>query len=234
MTDRPDLPDDDREARAAEYVLGTLSGEDRLAFEAEFARDSDLRGMVAHWAKRLQPLADSAPAMAPPQALRGRVLDRVAGSIQNEPKPFSVARWLAWTFGVSALAGIAAVALVFLFTPRAPEIGAFALLHDAKGSSDVITFQIDRKREDMVILAQATPPESGRDYELWVVPPNKAPVSLGVVKAGVREERTLPAAATAYLTANATLAVSLEPAGGSPSGAPTGPILFTGNVELVP
>ena len=61
MTDMTDIPDDDRDGRAAEYVLGTLSLEDRLAFETALAQDPALRRAVAAWSARLQPLADSVP-----------------------------------------------------------------------------------------------------------------------------------------------------------------------------
>ena len=42
---------------------------------------------------------------------------------------------------------------------------------------------------------------------------------------------TLPAPPDVALANVPALAVSLEPAGGSPTGAPTGPVLYTGKVE---
>jgi anti-sigma-K factor RskA len=237
MTDMTDMPGDDsgddRDGRAAEYVLGTLSLEDRLAFEAALANDPALRRAVAEWSARLQPLADSVPAETPPADLRARVLAQITPPAARGERPFSLARWFGWTFGLSALAGVVAVALVFIFTPRPPEVGGFAMLHRSTASNDVIAFQFDKKHQDMVILASAAGPETGRDYELWVLPPNKAPVSLGVFKAGVREERPIPAAAAPYITDYANLAVSVEPTGGSPSGAPTGAVVFTGLVRLM-
>lgn len=234
MTDMTDTPGDDSgDGRAAEYVLGTLSVEDRLAFEVALADDPALRRAVAQWSARLQPLADSVPAEAPPADLRARVLAQIAPSNVRADRPFSLLRWFAWTFGLSALAGAVAVALVFIFTPRPPEVGGFAMLHRSTASNDVIAFQFDKKLQDMVILASAAGPETGHDYELWVLPPNKPPVSLGVIKAGVREERPLPAAAAPYITDFANLAVSVEPAGGSPSGAPSGAVVFTGLVRLM-
>jgi len=233
MTDMTDMPDDDRDGRAAEYVLGTLSLEDCLAFEAALANDAALRQAVAQWSARLQPLADSVPPETPPAGLRARVLAQITPPEARAERPFSLLRWFAWTFGASALAGAIAVALVFLFTPRPPDVGGFAMLHRNTASNDVVAFQFDKKQQNMVILASAAGPETGHDYELWVLPPNKAPVSLGVFKAGVREERTIPAAAAPYITDYANLAVSVEPTGGSPSGAPTGAVVFTGMVRLM-
>ena len=234
MTDMSDIPDDDHDGRAAEYVLGTLTGDDRRAFEAELARNPALRRAVAEWAARLQPMADSVTPVAPPKTLRAELLARIAPAAPAGERPFSIVRWLAWTFGLSALAGAVAVALVFILTPRAPELGGFALLHRTDSAArDVVAFQIDKQHQDMVVLANAAAPQPGHDYELWVLPPNKPPLSLGVIKVGERAQRPLPAAAVGYMTDFANLAITVEPTGGSPSGAPTGPIVFTGMVRLM-
>jgi anti-sigma-K factor RskA len=234
MTDLTDMPDDDRDGRPAEYVLGTLPLQDRPAFEAELARDPALRQAVAAWAARLQPLADSVGPVPPPPTLRQRVIEQITPPGAVGQRPFNIVRWLAWTFGLSAVAGAAAVAFVFLFTPKAPEIGGFAMLHrsDAK-AHDVIAFEFDKQHQNMVVLVNAAGPGAGHDYELWVLPPHKAPVSLGLVKAGTREQRPLPPAVVADMTDFANLAVSVEPSGGSPSGAPTGPVVFQGFVRLM-
>jgi anti-sigma-K factor RskA len=223
----------DRDAQVAEYVLGTLTAAARDAFEAELARDTELQRRVAAWAARLQPLADSVAPVAPPPALRERVLSGVTPRGTPEEPPFKVARWLAWTFGLSAIAGAVAAALVILLTPQPPRLGGYAMLHDPKGSDSVVVFQIDKERQGAVVLASAPAAETGHDYELWVLPPGKTPISLGVVKAGKRDERPLLPSIATQMKEGASLAVSLEPAGGAPAGAPTGPIVFTGTLHLV-
>ena len=65
-------------------------------------------------------------------------------------------------------------------------------------------------------------------YELWAVPASGAPVSLGIVNASGETERDVAEDKRALLETGVTLAVSLEPEGGSPTGAPTGPVLFVG------
>jgi anti-sigma-K factor RskA len=219
---------EDRDARIAEYVLGTLAGEERAAFEAELARDVSLRRAVAVWSERLQPLADSVAPVAPPVALRDRVLARIGGATATEEGPFSILRWLAWTFGASALAAAVAVAAVFLFTPQPPELGGYAMLQESTGSDNVVVFQIDKDRREIVLLAQAPAAGSGKDYELWVIPAGKNPVSLGVLPAGERVARPIDQMRAALIEPGATLAISVEPTGGSTVGTPTGPVLFTG------
>jgi anti-sigma-K factor RskA len=221
---------EDREARIAEYVLGTLAGEERAAFEAELGRDETLRRAVAAWSERLQPLADSVAPVAPPLALRDRILARI-GEGRTEQR-FSIVRWLAWTFGASALAAAVAVAAVLLFTPQPPELGGYAMLREPSDNMSVVVFQIDKARSQVVMLAQTPSAGTDKDYELWVLPRGKNPVSLGVLKAEERIERPIDAMRAALIQPGTTLAVSLEPTGGSPSGAPTGPVLYTGIFHL--
>ena len=71
----------------------------------------------------------------------------------------------------------------------------------------------------------ATAAQQGKDYELWIVPQDGQPVSLGVVPVGDTYQVILDDRTRALLASSRTLAISLEPVGGSPTGAPTGPIL---------
>ena len=222
---------EDRDARIAEYVLGTLAGDERKAFEAELGRDESLRRAVGAWSERLQPLADSVAPVAPPLALRDRILTRIGGA-EAAAERFSITRWLAWTFGASVVAAGVAVAAVFLFTPKPPELGGYAMLHEETGSDSVVVFKIDKERRQVVLLAEAPGAGADKDYELWVLPPGKNPVSLGVLKAGETTARPIDNMRAALVQPGTTLAVSLEPAGGSVTGAPTGPVLFTGVFHL--
>ena len=68
---------------------------------------------------------------------------------------------------------------------------------------------------------------SGRAFELWAVPAQGAPRSLGLVQAAGATTLMRPA----LLRDTAAFAVSVEPAGGSPTGAPTGPIVSLGKLQ---
>ncbi len=221
---------EERDALAGEYVLGTLTGSRRQTFEARLRGDADLQRAVADWTVRLQPLADSVAPVAPDPALRRRV---VAALAENAVplRPADAKRWLAWTFGLSALGAIAAALIVMLLWPKAPDIGGYAMLRD-KGGKSVLAFQVDHAHRELIVKASMPEAGAGRDYELWIVPEGGKPMSLGVVPASARDERAIPADARSLVIQDVTLAVSLEPAGGSKTGAPTGPVLYTGTLDL--
>ncbi len=78
------------------------------------------------------------------------------------------------------------------------------------------------------VSAPALP--SGKSFELWAVPGAGAPMSLGLLSGDRVTVLDLGGAARARLVPGALLAVSIEPAGGSPTGAPTGPVVYTGRL----
>jgi anti-sigma-K factor RskA len=67
---------------------------------------------------------------------------------------------------------------------------------------------------------------AGRDYELWALPKNGNPVSLGVLPTEGTSTRALTVIQKAALASSSQLAVSIEPPGGSPTAQPTGDIVF--------
>lgn len=221
---------EERDTLAGEYVLGTLTGGERQAFEAQLRADADLRAAVAAWETRLQPLADSVAPVAPPPALRARILHALSGKVVPLRAP-NARRWASWTVGLSALGAIAAALIVALAWPKAPDIGGYAMLRD-KGGKPVLAFQVDHAHKELIVQASMPAPAAGRDYELWIIPEGGAPQSLGVVRADQRDERAIPPEISPLVAAGVTLAISLEPTGGSKTHAPTGPVLFTGTLEL--
>ena len=95
---------------------------------------------------------------------------------------------------------------------------------------------VDPQSRTLVVRRVSATPEQGRSYELWLIAKGApTPKSLGLVGSEEFTQRTIPGNLDLATLRSARYAVSLEPAGGSPSGVPTGPVLFTGNiVESVP
>ncbi|MCA0272746.1 MAG: anti-sigma factor [Proteobacteria bacterium] len=204
----------DREALAAEYVLGTLPHAERLRAEALIAEDAGFRALVEGWQNRLAPLNDDYTEVPPPEELLGRIEDRLFPAPE---RPHS----RGWLWG--ALAGLAAVALVAFVIPAIlPPSGPPAITATLTGDGQplVIAANYDPATSELTVERTAGPAaETGKDYELWIIPAGQAPISLGVVGEGASVLQL------ADLPAGSTLAITLEVAGGSPTGAAQGPLL---------
>ena len=223
---------DDIDALAGEYVLGTLDADERRAAEARLSSDAGFRAAVAGWLSRLQPLADSAAPVEPPDGTFERVLARIdlahgvpAANVIELRR--AVRRWRMTSAIVgAAAAALAAFILVDLAVPPA-EQSEFVAVLTSEGAAPKFVATVDVAKGTLSIRQvgqEAAPPD--KSYELWAVEPGQAPESLGVF------EQASLSRALEHSPSGLTLATSLEPKGGSPTGVVTGPIVFSGS--LVP
>lgn len=222
MSDRSDMPEDDDAALAAEYVLGLLDEAEREAFERRLPDEPQLRAIVTAWEADFAKMAEALPEVAPPAAVKARLMAALDGQ-----RP-ARRRRLGWI----ALPGVAALALLaFLILAPVLRVPAFdptlqATLATEDGSLRIEAgFSPDGSLFRVVRDAGSAAP--GRDLELWVIGPEAgAPVSLGVIPSVDETIFEVPAEIAALIRGG-ILAVSDEPEGGSPTGAPTGDILAT-------
>jgi anti-sigma-K factor RskA len=90
---------------------------------------------------------------------------------------------------------------------------------------------IDPTKGSLTVRRVSAKEVAGHSYELWLLAsPSAKPLALGVIGAGEYTQASLPAGFDAEALKAATYAISFEPAGGSQTGAPTGPVLFTGRL----
>lgn len=225
-TDHNDLPED--ALLAAEYALGVLDGAARAAASARLTHDRAFALLVAEWEERLTPwageIADVAPA---PQ-----IWDRIAASLPAPAAPRtglwqSLAFWRGLTMAAGALAAASLAALIYIGTvaPKEPLVASIE-----GGGHRHFVATIDPRRGQIAVVPAAFAADASRVPELWVIPPDGRPRSLGLLRADRGVTLTLPSDLAAFATSNAVLAVSLEPPGGSPTGAPTGPVIATGKL----
>jgi anti-sigma-K factor RskA len=230
------LPED----QAGLYVLGALSDEEMRAVRASAERDPALAAEIAAWERRLSPLARVVPEVAPPASLWAQVEARIsgvgagsAGLAQAVPMPRrvrgDVARrkvvfWRAAAAGAMALAASLALVLV----TRGPPVPARVamVLPDRPGEGGWLV-EVSDHGELHVRANGALSLAADRDYQLWALAEGATkPVPLGLMplnaSAVIKAER-LP-------TKKYQLLVSLEPKGGSPTGLPTGPVMYAGEV----
>jgi anti-sigma-K factor RskA len=67
--------------------------------------------------------------------------------------------------------------------------------------------------------------------ELWVIPADGQPRAIGVMNSSSPSWVKVPLPAAAVMAAGVTIAVSVEPMGGSPTGQPTGPVILSGRMR---
>ncbi|UPY36537.1 anti-sigma factor [Sediminicoccus sp. KRV36] len=211
----------ERDELAAEYVLGTLESREAEAARAMMAADPGFAAQVGDWERRLAPLLTLATPEAPPPALWARIEATLGGAAPvRRGWRFP---WPAFGLGASAVAAGLAAFLV-LRPPVQPPLMTVLLT-----STDQPAFLVEAA-SGQIRLAALNPRgvEPGRVMQLWALPQGAtAPTSLGLVPAsgrfsvtpqGVRPEPGM------------LIEITLEPPGGSPTGRPTGPILFIGRL----
>ncbi|MDO9286107.1 MAG: anti-sigma factor [Aquabacterium sp.] len=218
---------------AAEYVMGTLQGPARRRFERLLPAHPALQQAVAAWQLRLAPLSASVAPVAPPERVWQGIERRL---FERDDQAATLPWWqrLALWRTASGLATAAALAMFMVASqvppPQAPIVvllGANPEAAQALNASFVASLSADGRALVLKPLNELslTP---GRALELWAVPATGAPRSLGLVQS--RGATTL--LRTQLLRDTAAFAVSVEPSGGSPTGAPTGPIVSLGKLQL--
>jgi anti-sigma-K factor RskA len=232
MTDEQDI-----DMLAAEYVLGTLPADERAAAALRARHDVPLAAAIAAWEKRLAPLNEAISPQPAPEHLWAKILDRIAvPPSATVTSLVGMERQLRrWRTAAVAASAIAASLVLFvgyreLTRPELDRTLVAVLQKDAQSPAFLVSVDLEQKL--LTIRAVAAPPHPGKSYELWLVHDDlKTPRSLGVIGEGPFTVVQPKLAAYAPQTIEqATLAVSLEPEGGSPTGAPTGPVLYAGKL----
>ena len=218
---------------AGEYVLGTLPRDEAARVALEAADDPLLAGAIANWERQLLPLAALAPPADPPADLWPRIEasaygDGSVGVLRPRRRPQGAAGVGLWR-GVAAagfllaagMAGIAILSRQPVTGPLPMQVAALSPI-GARPAAFVIEAQPDGALSVRPVSPETVP--AGRDLELWSLPAGaKAPHPLGVLPAA-----GLRLAAGAIPAGRVQILVSLEPKGGSPTGLPTGPVLYGG------
>jgi anti-sigma-K factor RskA len=223
---------------AAEYVLGTLSGRARRRFERWMTDSYHVRSAVWHWERQLIPLAQAASSVQPRAQVWEQVIERTgAKAAAQAERETARERWferLGLWRGLSLVATAAVVVLAILLvrTPTevvAPQTQQYVAIVNGEQSQPLWLVRVDLRQGRLAIKSiNATAPAPTNSYELWILPAGgAAPRSLGLLPTGTASVDAALAAELRPLLASAQgLAVSLEPAGGSPTGAPTGPVVY--------
>lgn len=219
MNLQPDIQD----KLAAEYVLGTLNGPARRRFVVLLKNDAILRDLVADWQTRTMFLMSDIPAINPP----GRVWKNICMQLNFNVSDNRFTRFRFWNrFGIVSTA-LAVLVVAYLYSsgdftqPDTP----IAYLADAHSTPHWILKVHGR---DLVIKTiHPTIVATNQSLQLWVLPQHGGkPVSLGLLPVSGTTSIALPAIKQILLQHEHHFAVSVEPLGGSPTGLPTGPVVY--------
>lgn len=231
----PDLPED--EAFAAEHALGVLNAGERAAAELRMAREPAFAAHVEAWRERLAPILTSIAPVEPPVGLWPRI-ERGLPANDNEGR--GVRFWRGWAVGGMGLAAASMAAVVVLAT-RPPEIIApptpGQLLNarlDTSGGQHLFVAAYDPVRGKLIVTSLVAP---GADpvhvHELWLIPADGKPRSLGQIEPGTSKTLPMPQGLSAMAKEGAAIAVSVEPLGGSQKDGPSGPVAAIGKLAKI-
>lgn len=218
----------DDELLAAEFVLGVLAGSDRAAAQRLLERDRNFARLAAAWEDRLSPWAAEIAEAAPPPQVWERIAAALPAQAPTRTSLWqSLAFWRGLTVVSGALAAVCLGALVYLGTLSQP-VPLVATIEGGGHRHFVAT--IDAKRGSVAVVPAAFAADATRVPELWLIPADGKPRPLGLLRADQTVTIAIPPDLAGVTVLNAVLAVSLEPPGGSPTGAPTGPVIATGKL----
>jgi anti-sigma-K factor RskA len=221
---------DDLHVLAGEYVLGVLDEAEASEVAGALASNFELRRAVGFWERQLHPLSELTAPAEPPPAIWERIEARIAKPASKPAAPGFWNNIALWRWSTAGLAAAAASLGLWIALIPASGPSFVAGLHPPQ--QDQVSWVAAADRSSLVVhaLSAATAPND-RVFELWTIAPGAAqPRSLGVIPAnGELKVSPLPP----ELRDGATLAISIEPPGGSPTQQPTGPVVFVGTVKAV-
>jgi len=226
---------------AGEYVLGTLPLAARRDVERRLASEPLLRAEVQAWEQRLLPLTTLAAPSEPSPGL----WPRIAGNLR--PQAVTAAGgWRRWWDDLRlwrAVSGGAVLATLVLATvlatalttrpdqqARQPAYMVVLVAPQERTAGYVVQASLDRRLTLTPLQGTAVP--DNKSLQFWTKGTTwKAPVSLGLVTSN--RPLTLAMDRLPQVEADQLFEITLEPQAGSPTGRPTGPVLYIGKAVKV-
>lgn len=235
MTDRDEI-----EMLAAEYALGTLDADERAVVDARRGLEPDLAAAIGDWERRLAPMLGEVTEEAPPPDLLARISRRIGtlseagalragGSAEIAELRGRIVVWRRAAFTAGLLAATLAGVVLYrdIVADQRPQNFVAVFQKDDVSPSFLMT--IDLVTREVTIRPVAVQAERGKSYQLWIASEQLGP---GPRSLGLLESVSAPTHRRLYefdakLLKTATFGISVEPAGGSPTGRPTGPALHS-------
>ncbi|WP_072384421.1 anti-sigma factor domain-containing protein [Novosphingobium sp. NDB2Meth1] len=226
---------DEDDLLAGEIALGLLDEPEREAAARRLGIDSALAERVDWWRERLEPLS-AGDSVEPSEDLWERIEAMLPGN--DNAAIIEARRWRAAALAATVVAGLLGTTLLLRPVPvpqGAPPTAGLApapvLRASIAGDSGVVaTIAYNQTAGDLTI-APGKLDVGKHAAELWIIPADGTPRSLGTIDPAQPATRPARASVRRLIARGSTFAISLEPRGGSPTGLPTGPILGTGKIS---
>lgn len=226
------------DALAAEYVLGVLDAAERQAAARRIETDAAFAQLVESWEARLIHLSEDYAEVTPPPSVK-QVLDHTLFADGARPAGALSAIWRNIVFWRGLAAAVTAAFILYIgIGLTAPQRGGEAagqlVASLSADATDVRYLAVyDTGRHEVALAHLSGARAAGHDFELWLIEGGNLPLSLGVIPVGSATHLRLAPAVWDKLTSDAVFAISLEPAGGSPTGQPTGPVVASGAIRPI-
>lgn len=239
----------DRDAMAAELALGLLDGEERAAALRLQLSDAEFAASVEAWRERFAPLSAGFASSSPPAALWAAIEARLGSdfapaTVAEMPSTLArqTGRWRAAAVASSAVAAVLLAAIVLRPDPQLPPAPpqpatpverpvVIAQLAGEPGGA-LLAARYDAEPGQITIRASGIP-ASDLAPELWVIPDDGVPRSLGLVAADGTSRVVVPVVIRSLIADGATLAITLEPADGAPHDAPSSTPIAAGTISTI-
>ncbi|GAA0332429.1 anti-sigma factor [Sphingomonas oligophenolica] len=236
--------DDGPDMAAAELALGLLEGEDRAHALRRMLAEHGFAQEVERWRGHLAAFFDLWPPIPAPAGVLARVERSIDGTVATPVGAAPGPRRLFWPVmaGLTSVAAAALLAVIVLRpipvagpTPQPSTVAPAAMLVasiNPVAAGTPVTAVYDPHTATLRLTAAALA-KADRSAELWVIAGDGVPHSLGLLRTSGSSSLAVNQGNRTRLAAGATLAVSLEPIGGSPTGLPTGPVVAKGALSRV-
>jgi len=216
------------DALCGEYLVGTLRGAARRRFERSLREEPQVAQRLKYWEGVVAPRYTKMIETQPSASVWNR-LERELGLARYRPPWHRRAGfWRGWAAAATAALVLAIGVQLYRQEPQVVQIARLA----GQDMASAVTAHLSNDGRTLV-LHSARPVLAGpaQSYELWLLPPDGSVRSLAVL--GSLDARfTVPQAHQRRLREGGKLAVSVEPAGGSPTGKPTGPVILAGPIKM--
>ena len=225
----------DQDALAAELALGVLEGDERAAAQRLCLADSAFAAAVEGWRLQLGMLHETAAEVPPPAGIWPAIEARIGAAENIE----TISKLRFWRRSAVTSGAVAAALAGALLLPSTSDLRTVVLPPDQSAIAQL------SGEEGTILAASYTPqvgqlqirpvdlPDSNLSPELWLIPADGIPRSLGLIGTKATTRIQVPLALRAYLTDGAVLAVSLERPETAPHKAPTSAPIAVGKISII-